>query len=241
MQDRYCSNDWLTPIVERSRETLVDFTHEEALRITTVLTLEKCLIDTEVPWAIVFPSDDIDEALNRLEATLRIGHGVSLEELTVDERIRYGVHQVKKILGEENAHDGIVGAFAARHVLRAIHGNQGEDCHIYQDNARDYPLYAGRWLQEISDLFGADFPRRLKREHGGLFQILRGDVLAAARFDQRKLQLPGEETHEYIKRAFETAREVGFDELRAMLQKRLTPYRETTYGLRGLEYSFNSM
>lgn len=236
MSERYQSNDWLVPIVRDAKEALADFNHEEALTIATAVFAEKCHFETEVPWEIVFPSEDIDNSLDRLEAALLMSKGTSLDELLADPRIQNGASQIKSILSKESSPSGNITAFAARHVFRAIHGNQEEDCHVYSDHARNYPQYAGDWLKELTKQFGDDFRDRLVREHSNFFSIVEGGILNAAAINPT-VRRPAESIPDYIKRALSVAGDTGFGELTTILQRRLTPYRKESYELRGLQFS----
>lgn len=234
MIEQYYSNDWLVPLGERTKEALKDFPREKALAVASVVYAKEGLGQPYIPWTIVFDSDDLDDSLDKLERTLKIPLGISPEN---DEEIREGVALLRRIIGEAGANSYATAAHASMHMLKAVHGDTQGEFRTYQDLSRFYPQYAGEWENTLITQFGKDYRTRLTSDHSQVFAIQELDVINSQNFDERSLQIEGEVTADFTRRAFEAVGIVGLEEMTRILNRRLMPYQEAAHKIRGLEIS----
>lgn len=232
MIEQYHSNDWLIPLGEKAVEALKDFPREKALAAASVVYAKEGLSQLNIPWTILFDSDDLDKSIDKLERTLKIPLGISPEN---DEEIRESVELLRRFIGETGASTYATAAHASMHMLKAVHGNTQDEFRIYQDLSRFYPQYAGKWGNTLSEQFGDDYRKRVERDHDSFFAILDLDTINSASFGGGGLQNDSEKTVNYVIRAFEAVGIVGLEEMTMLLNRRLMPYQQTAHRVRGLE------
>lgn len=232
MIEQYYSNDWLQPLGEKAVAALKDFPREKAIAAASVVYAKEGMAQLNIPWTIIFDSDDLDESLDKLERTLKNPLGISPEN---DEEISESVTLLRTFIDEAGANTYATAAHASMHMLKAVHGDTQEEFRTYQDLSRFYPQYTGEWANTLSEQFGYDYKNGLKSDHSSFFAILDLDIVNSVSLGGDCLQNDNENAANYIRRAFETVGIVGLEEMTRILNRKLMPYQQAAHRFRGLE------
>lgn len=227
------SNDWLVPIVEEARPVLDSFDRETAIEIAVAVLKKSDTQIVELPWATVFPSDDIESVARRLHEVL----------LTPDYQTPFysadtvlAVDSLRNILRRHKV-EGIFASHAAYSIVQSVAGTD-ESFFTYQDAARKWSQYGDDWLRKLSSQFGADVIDRMKQVNPELITLLElSQSLATMHERQLNLSQDGESHAALIKRTLEFLNVDSIDDLNEaakVLEVGLDDYRGLSYRLRGL-------
>lgn len=237
----YTDNDWLVPIRENTRNALVSYSPEDAVRIAYIVHQGKdtCALDIGLPFTVGFKSEGIGAICERLQDIITTPDDPTQE---LNPSYLPGIDGLSTILRSACASEGVFAAHASYAMVQVAAGKPEERWFSYVDHARLYPQYATAWIDNLISQFGEDQVLGVFSQHRELFELLGRVVLVA---EQRRANpfLEGESVPDGIKLSLNILNINDLDSLQAAiasLQAGLIPYREQAYALRGLIYNGQS-
>lgn len=236
--NRYTSNEWLIPIGEKAKKVFEPLPRQVAIEVANTVLTQEDSGTTDIPWATVFPSDDLDDICSRLLATLKTPDA---QTPAYNADLQSAINDLRRILFEAGVLDSqFLACHAAYHLVRVAAGKTEELFTTYRDLARRWPQYAGEWEAKLIKQFGVRAISKAKQKHSKLFDLLHQNQAIARIHKQPQLQRVGETTPSFISRAFESLNITDVSNLKAatrLLNKRHDEYRRASYQLRGIPIS----
>jgi hypothetical protein len=240
------SNDWLKPIAESAKTVFSRFLRDEAIEIAGALVKGIYGVEgNEVPWVIVFSSDNFELVLEKLKVVLRTPDG---KTPTTNPKYSESIKNLRKILFDAGAASWPFSDHAACNLINVAAGeSETARWYFYNDNSRKYPQYVDDWEEKLIEQFGEETVYRAIQNNSEPLDLLKQNEEIVLSHGPRSLQKEGEDTAAFFKRAFTSLNVAGSENLEEslntatkLLETRLDGYRKAAYQLRGIPSPLNT-